>query len=194
MSVLVHGAAGGIGSAALQISTILGARAIGIVSREEKIDHCTALGAVAVINRTTENITERVMALTDGKGVDRVLDLVGGAMAAVNIAASARGGHIVQVSTLEGGTASVPLRQMMAKELTLSGSTLRPQTAATKAAIANRIRTDLLPGLFAPGSKRPAVTTFALEKAADAHAMMETRRHIGKLILTTAFGAGESTT
>ncbi len=194
MTVLVHGAAGGIGSAALQISTILGAKPIGVVSQAEKVEHCKALGAVAVINRLTENIAERVMDITGGKGVDRVVDLVGGDMAAINIAASARGGHIVQVSTLEGSTASVPLRQMMARDLTLSGSTLRPQSAATKAAIASRIRNDLLPTLFGPSGKRPTITTFTLEKAADAHATMESRRHVGKLILLTAFGAGESPT
>jgi NADPH:quinone reductase len=192
MTVLVHGAAGGIGGAAIQIAKILGARAIAVVSDEDKADYCADLGAVAAIDRTRENIAQRVMALTEGHGADRVLDLVGGPMAAVNIAASARGGHIVQVSTLEGGNADVPLRQMMARELTLSGSTLRPQSAATKAAIADRIRTDLLPALAAPGWIRPEITLFPLERAADAHALMESRRHRGKLVLVSAFGAGEN--
>lgn len=190
MSVLVHGGAGGIGSAAIIISTLLGARAIAVVSDAAKADYCLALGAIGVIDRTSEDIAERALVLTDGRGADRVVDLVGGDMAAINVAASAKGGHIVQVSTLEGGTASVPLRLMMAKDLTLSGSTLRPQSAATKAAIAARIRTDLLPALSAPGAMRPAVTTFPLERASDAHRLMESRGHRGKLVLMTAFGSG----
>ena len=188
MSVLVHGGAGGIGGAAIQICSIIGARAIAVVSDPAKAEYCAALGAIASIDRTREDIAERVMALTDRHGADRVVDVVGGAMAAVNIAASARAGHIVQISTLEGGTASVNLRQMMAKDLTLSGSTLRPQPAAAKAAIARRIHADFLPALAAPGFPRPAITRFALDEAAAAHAFMESRRHRGKLILQTAFG------
>jgi NADPH2:quinone reductase len=192
MTVLVHGASGGIGGAAIQIAGILGARAIAIVSDEDKADYCQELGAVASIDRTRENIAERVMALTEGRGADRVVDLMGGAMTAVNVAASARGGHIVQIATLEGASPAVPLRQMMAKDLTLSGSTLRPQSSATKAAIAARIRADLLPALQSPGWVKPEVRSFALEQASDAHALMESRRHRGKLVLLTAFGRGET--
>ncbi len=191
MTVLVHGGAGGIGGAAIQICSILGARAIAVVSSADKADYCAELGAIATIDRTRESITERVMALTDGHGADRVVDLIGGALTAVNIAASARGGHIVQVSTLEGANATVPLRTMMARNLTLSGSTLRPQSAATKAAIAARIRADFLPALSAPGWIKPDIADFPLVEAARAHAEMESRRHRGKLVLVTAFGAGE---
>lgn len=192
MTVLVHGGAGGIGGAAIRICSIVGARAIAVVSSADKADYCENIGAFATIDRTRENIADRVMELTGGHGADRVVDLVGGALAAVNIAASARGGHILQVSTLEGANATVPLRAMMAKDLTLSGSTLRPQSAATKAAIAERIRSDLLPALAAPGWTKPQVTTFPLEEAARAHAEMESRHHRGKLVLVTAFGAGEN--
>jgi NADPH2:quinone reductase len=191
MTVLVHGAAGGIGGAAIQICSIIGARAIAVVSNQDKADYCDRLGAIAAIDRTRQNIVEQVMALTDGHGADRVVDLVGGALTAVNIAASARGGHIVQVSTLEGADANVPLRTMMARDLTLSGSTLRPQSAATKAAIAARIRTDFLPALARPDWIKPEIATYPLEQAGRAHAEMETRHHRGKLILVTAFGAGE---
>lgn len=186
MTVLVHGASGGIGGAAIQIATLLGAKAIGITSSAEKADYALALGAVATIDRR-EDIAVRVQSLTQGKGVDRVVDLVGGEMAAVNIAASARNGHIVLISTLEGGTAAVPLRQMMAKGLTLSGSTLRPQSSDTKAAIAQRLAA-LLPALSVPGWRKPDITRFALEDAAAAHATMEAHSHIGKLVLVTPFG------
>ena len=193
MHVLVHGGAGGIGGAAIQICSIIGAHAIAVVSDADKADYCGRLGAIATIDRTRENIADRVMTLTDGHGADRVVDLIGGALTAVNIAASARGGHIVQVSTLEGASATVPLRTMMAKDLTLSGSTLRPQTAATKAAIAAYIRDNFLAPLSSPGWIKPGIASFPLAEAARAHAEMEGRRHRGKLILATAFGAAEPT-
>jgi NADPH2:quinone reductase len=189
MTVLVHGAAGGIGGAAIQIATILGARAIAVVSSPAKADYARRLGAIATIDHNSEDIVAGVLALTGGTGVDRVLDIIGGPMAERNFAASARGGHIVQVSTLDGASASISLRAIMAKQLTLSGSTLRPQTPATKAAIADRIRADLLPALSRPGFVKPAVTSFPLEAAVEAHRAMEARSHVGKIVLETAFGA-----
>lgn len=183
MVVLAHGAAGGIGGAAIQIATILGAQAIGVVSNQAKAEHARRLGAAATIDYTSEDVAERALALTDGRGVDRVVDIVGGAMAEKNIAACARGGHIVQVSTLDGASASISLRQIMAKQLTLSGSTLRPQTASTKAAIAARIARDLLPSLNRPGFVRQLVTRFPLADAAGAHRAMEGRSHLGKIVL-----------
>lgn len=189
MTVLVHGAAGGIGGAAIQIATIVGARAIAVVSSPAKAEYATRLGAVATIDYTAQDIAATAIELTDGKGVDRVLDIIGGAMAQTNIAAAARGGHIVQVSTLDGADARISLRAMMAKQLTLSGSTLRPQTAATKAAIASHLRAHLLPALATPGFPRPKITSFPLADAAAAHRAMEARGHIGKLVLVTPFGA-----
>jgi len=189
MHVLVHGASGGIGGAAIQICAIAGARAIAVVSSPEKAAYCRQLGAVATIERTREDLVERVMALTGDKGADRVVDLLGGATAPINIALSARRGHIVQIATLESATASLSLRAMMAKELTLSGSTLRPQDAATKAAIAARFARDFLPALGRPDWIRPKIERFALDDAAAAHRRMESRSHTGKMVLVTAFGA-----
>ncbi|MCS6760626.1 MAG: NAD(P)H-quinone oxidoreductase [Candidatus Devosia symbiotica] len=188
MSVLVHGAAGGIGGAAIQIVTILGARAIAVVSSAAKAAYALRLGAVATIDSTIEDIAARTLELTDGAGVDRVLDIIGGAMTQTNLVASARAGHIVQVSTLDGANASISLRTMMARQLTLSGSTLRLQTAATKAAIASHIRSHLLPALEAPGFTKPMITSFPIGVAAEAHRHMEARGHIGKLVLVTPFG------
>lgn len=189
MTVLVHGAAGGIGGAAIQIATILGSKAIGVISSPDKAAYARQLGAIATIDYTREDVATRALGLTGGKGVDRVVDIIGGPMTEKNIAACARGAHIVQVSTLDGATAPVSLRTIMAKQLTLSGSTLRPQTPETKAAIADRIRTDLLPALSAPGFVKPAVTTFAINDAAGAHRAMEARQHVGKIVLVTEFGA-----
>ncbi len=191
MTVLAHGASGGIGGAVIQIATLLGARAIGVVSSPEKAAYARRLGAFATIDYTREDIALKARELTDGRGVDRVVDVVGGAMAAINVAACARGGHILQVSTLGGGKASLPLREMMAREITLSGSTLRPQTSATKAAIAARIGADLLPGLSRPDFEKPEIRVFPLAEAAAAHAAMEARGHWGKLVLVTDFGAQE---
>jgi NADPH2:quinone reductase len=189
MTLLVHGAAGGIGGAAIQIATILGAQAIGVVSSPAKADYARDLGAIATIDYTSEEVGARAFELTGGKGVDRVVDIIGGAMTAQNIAASARGGHIVQVSTLDGANAEISLRTIMAKQLTLSGSTLRPQTPATKAAIADHIRAHLLPALATSGFVKPAVTTFPIGDAAGAHRAMEARNHLGKIVLVTPFGA-----
>ena len=194
MVVLVHGGSGGIGGAAIQICSIIGARAIAVVSDDSKGRYCLSLGATAYIERGREDIAARVRELSGGRGADRVVDIIGGAMAAVNVAAAAPGGHIVQVSTLEGGNASVPLRQIMAKGLTLSGSTLRPQSSAVKAVIATHIRAHFLAALAAPGWPRPQITCFALDAARAAHEMMESRSHRGKLILLTGFGANESGT
>lgn len=189
MCVLVHGAAGGIGGAAIQIASIVGATAIGVVSSPEKAGYARSLGAVATIDYTSENVGERALALTDGRGVDRVVDIIGGAMTEHNIAASAKGGHILQVSTLDGASVKLSLRTIMAKQLTLSGSTLRPQSATTKAAIASHISTHLLPALSAPGFIRPTVASFAIADAADAHRAMEARTHLGKIVLVSAFGS-----
>lgn len=189
MTVLVHGASGGIGGAAIQIASLLGARPIAVISSTAKADYARGLGAIATIDHTTQELVAQVMALTDGRGVDRVLDIIGGAMAEKNVAASARGGHIVQVSTLDGGKASLPLNLIMAKQLTLSGSTLRPQTPETKAAIAQRIRTDLLPALSRAGCIKPAITTVPLAEAPEAHRLMEARTHLGKIVLLTPYGA-----
>ena len=188
MTVLVHGAAGGVGSAAIQIARILGARSIAVVSSTTKADYAKRLGAFASIDYTSQDIAALSLELTNGKGVDRVVDIVGGTMTEKNIAACAKGGHIVQVSTLDGASAKLSLRTMMAKQLTLSGSTLRPQSRPTKAAIASCIRTDLLPALSAPGFVKPTVASFPLAQAADAHRLMESRAHIGKVVLVTAFG------
>ncbi|MBU1305295.1 MAG: NAD(P)H-quinone oxidoreductase [Alphaproteobacteria bacterium] len=191
MTVLVHGAAGGIGSAAIQIASVLGAQTIAVVSSPAKADYARSLGAMATIDYTAEDVSARCLEITLGKGVDRVVDIVGGAMAEHNIAASAQGGHIVQVSTLDGSTAPVSLRTIMAKQLTLSGSTLRPQSSTTKAAIASHIRRHLLPALSSHGFTRQIVTAYPFSAAGRAHAAMEARAHIGKLVLVTPFGASQ---
>jgi NADPH2:quinone reductase len=192
MSVLVHGAAGGIGGAALQLSRHYGARPIGIVSSPERAAYATSLGAVATIDRKTEDFAERTLALTEGKGADRVVELVGGGTLGQSIRASARFGHIVQVATLGGSEATIDVRRLMASQLTLSGSTLRPQTPAVKAAIAARLRAEVWPALEDGRIRRPRTRALPLAEAARGHALMEDPVSYGKIVLLTVWGADET--
>lgn len=188
MWVLIHGAAGGIGGAAIQICRLYGARPIAVVSSQAKADYARALGAEAVIDHAQEDFVERARALTEGRGVDRVLDMVGGDYLARNMAASARGGHIVQIAALDQAKSEISAGQLVMKWLTLSGSTLRPQDAASKAAIAASLRHEVWPALADGRIRPPRLRVGALEDAALAHAAMEDRASFGKIVLRTAFG------
>lgn len=188
MSVLVTGAAGGLGGAAIQIAKILGADPIAVVSSTTKANYVIALGARAVIRRDTEDFAARIRELTDGKGVDRALDMVGGEVTPLLVESLARFGHLVVVATLAGPRAQLPLSRILGNQLTVSGSTLRPQTPETKAAIARHLRTQLWPALSDPALPRPKLTRFSLARAADAHRAMEEPGHYGKMILLTDFG------
>jgi putative PIG3 family NAD(P)H quinone oxidoreductase len=186
MTVLITGAAGGLGGAAVQIARILGAEPIAIVGSAEKADYVRTLGATAVIRHDTEDVVARTLELTNGRGADRVLDMLGGQATARHIDASAPYGHIVQVATLGGRDAQVPLGKLMAKQLTLSGSTLRPQPPETKAAIAAHLHEHIWPALGDPAFPRPKIRRFALAQAADAHRALEDRTHYGKIVLVTS--------
>jgi NADPH2:quinone reductase len=168
MSVLVTGAAGGLGGAAIQIARILGAEPIALVGSAEKADYVRTLGATAIIRHDIEDVVGRARELTGGRGADRILDMLGGAATARHIDAAALFGHIVQVATLTDRNAQVPLNKLMAKQLTLSGSTLRPQSPETKAAIAAHLRQHIWPALDDATFPRPKIRRFALAQAADA--------------------------
>lgn len=185
MSVLVTGAAGGIGGAAIQISKLLGATPIALVSSAEKAAYALGLGAHAAIRHDSEDVAARVRELTGGKGVDRIVDMIGGATTRRNVELLARFGHLVQVSTLGERNADIPLNRLVANQLTLSGSTLRPQTAETKAAIVAHLRQHFWPALADPALPRPKIRRFALAEAADAHRAMAERGHYGKIVLLT---------
>jgi NADPH2:quinone reductase len=185
MTVLITGAAGGLGGAAIQIARILGAEPIAIVGSAQKADYVLGLGAAAVIRHDIEDVVARTRELTGGRGADRILDMLGGEATARHIDAAAPFGHIVQVATLGGRTAVVPLNKLMARQLTLSGSTLRPQAPETKVAIAAHLRQHIWPALSDPALPRPQIRRFALAQAPDAHRAMEDRRHLGKIVLLT---------
>ena len=189
--VLIHGASGGIGGAAILASRCLGARPIAIVSDAEKADYVLGLGAEAVINRRSEDIVARTLALTGGRGAERIVDIVGGEALNLDIEAAARHGHIVLISTQAGGRAEINANRLLMKQLTLSGSTLRPQSRETKAAIAGVLEARIWPGLARGRAPVPRIRAVPLEAAARAHVELESGRAYGKLILLSAYGAAE---
>lgn len=188
LHVLIHGAAGGIGGAAIQISRLYGARPIAVVSSAEKAAYARNLGAVATIDHSVEDFVSRTMELTDGHGADRILDMVGGDYLPRNIEASARGGHIVQVAAMAGKLSEISAGKIVMKWLTISGSTLRPQPAEVKAAIARSLLQEVWPALEGGRIVRPRIRAWPLEQAAAAHAAMEQRANYGKIILVTEYG------
>lgn len=188
MDVLIHGAAGGVGGAAIQISKLLGARPIAVVSNAEKARYAQSLGASAVINHTSEDFVARTRELTNGKGADRIIEMQGGETLTRDIEAAARGAHIVLVAAMSGTPSSISAGKLVAKWLTLSGSTLRPQSGATKAAIAARLRQEIWPALEDGRIVRPRIRVVPLAEAPKAHVAMERRDNYGKLLLMTGFG------
>jgi NADPH2:quinone reductase len=188
MTVLIHGAAGGVGGTAIQIARVLGAHPIGVVSDAVKAAYARSLGAIETIIHTSEDFVARTRELTGGKGADRIVDMAGGETLARNIEAAARSAHIVCVASISAEASAIHAGRIVGKWLTISGSTLRPQSMETKAAIARRLRADLWPALEDGRIVPPRTRALPLEHAASAHAEMEKREHYGKLILLTGFG------
>ena len=183
-SLLVQGGSSGIGVAAIQIAHALGHRVFATAGSPEKCTACERLGAERAVNYKTEDFVEVVKAATDGRGVDVVLDMVGGEYVPRELSLLAEDGRLVMIATLGGAKAQVNLREIMAKRLVLTGSTLRPRPVAFKGAIARALRERVWP-LIESGSVRPVVyRTFPLERADDAHRLMESGEHIGKIVLT----------
>lgn len=181
---LVHGGSSGIGTAAIQLARAFGARVLTTAGSDEKCAACRRLGADVAINYRTQDFVAVVKKDTNGRGADLILDMVGGEYFQKNAEALAVEGRLVQISTQSGGKVEFDFRVMMAKRLTLTGSTLRPLSVAQKGAIARELREQVWP-LLESGQVRPVVdTTFPLAQAADAHRHMESSRHIGKILLT----------
>ena len=183
-TVLIHGGSGGIGTAAIQIARAFGARVLTTARTAEKCAFCEELGAERAINYRDEDFVAVAKELTGGRGVELILDMVGGEYLARNIRALAVEGRLVQIAVQAGAEATIPLGLLMVKRLVLTGSTLRPRTVAQKGAIAEALRARVWP-LLAAGSLRPIIhSTFELDRAAEAHALMESSAHIGKIVLT----------
>lgn len=183
-SLLVHGGASGIGTTAIQLAKALGARVFVTAGSAEKCRACEELGADRAIDYTQEDFAEVVKSATDGKGVDVVLDIVGGDYIPRSIGCMAVEGRHVSIAFLRGGKVTVNFFQVMVKRLTLTGSTLRARSVADKAAIAAALKEQVWP-LFAQGRLRPVVqSVFPLERVAEAHSLMESNRLVGKIALT----------
>jgi NADPH2:quinone reductase len=183
-SFLIHGGSSGIGTTAIQLAREFGARVLTTVGNAEKARVCTDLGAERVINYRDEDFVQVVKELTEGRGVDVILDMVGGSYIERNIEALAVEGRLVQIAFLEASKAEVDFLPVMIKRLTLTGSTLRPRSVAQKAEIAAELREKVWP-LIEAGRVKPLIhKTFLLAEAAAAHALMESSTHIGKILLT----------
>ena len=181
---LVHGGSSGIGTAAIQMAKAFGARVFATAGSAEKCAACEALGAERAINYHDEDFVQVVKAATGKKGADVVLDMVGGDYIQRNISALAPDGRLCYIAFLGGSKAAVDLMPMMLKRITISGSTLRARPVDFKGAIAQNLRDKVWPKIEA-GEIKPVVhATFPLAEAADAHRLMESSAHIGKIALT----------
>lgn len=182
-SLLVQGGTSGIGVTAIQLAAQLGHRVFATAGSDEKCRACEALGAERGINYRSEDFVAVVRQLTDGKGVDVILDMVAGDYVSREIECLADDGRLLTIATLGGGKAQVDMGQVLRRRLTITGSTLRPRSLQFKAAIARRLHGVVWPLLEAGRLKPMLFKTFALGEAAAAHRLMESSQHIGKIVL-----------
>ncbi len=184
-TVLIHGGTSGIGTTAIQLATVWGARVFATAGTHAKARFCESLGAARGIDYRTEDFVEVMKLATDGRGADVILDIVAGTYVQRNIEAAAVDGKIVVIAIQGGARAEIKMNQLMMKRLTLTGSTLRPRTLQQKAAVAEGVRRNVWP-LLATRRVRPIIhATFPLADAAEAHRLMESSNHVGKIVLTT---------
>ena len=177
---LVHGGSSGIGTTAIQLARAFGARVFTTAGSDEKCAACLALGAEQAINYRDADFVEIIRAMG---GADIILDMVGGSYMQRNIKALANDGRLVQIAFLQGPKAELNMIEVMTRRLTMTGSTLRPQSDIAKAKIADQLRNKVWP-LLTAGIVAPVMDQeFALADAADAHRRMETSEHIGKIVL-----------
>ncbi|HSL23173.1 MAG TPA: NAD(P)H-quinone oxidoreductase [Vicinamibacterales bacterium] len=182
-TLLVHGGTSGIGTTAIQLARSFGARAIATAGSDEKCAACVRIGAEGAINYRTEDFVERVRELTSGRGADVILDIVGGEYFGRNIEALALEGRLVLIGLMGGARAEVNLVPVLQRRLTITGSTLRARRVEEKGRLAREVEQHVWP-LLASGAVKPVVhATFPLEAAAEAHRLLESSAHVGKLVL-----------
>ncbi len=182
-SLLVHGGTSGIGTTAIQMAVAFGARVFATAGSDEKCAACVALGADIAVNYREQDFVQVLKTATDSRGIDVILDMVGGDYIARNIELAAMDGRIVSIAFLNGSKAEIDFMDVMLKRLTVTGSTLRPRSPEEKAGIAARLLEVVWP-LIERGEIRPQIArTFPLEEAAAAHKLMEGSSHIGKIML-----------
>jgi NADPH2:quinone reductase len=183
-SFLVHGGSSGIGTTAIQLAAAFGAKVFCTVGSDDKRQACEALGAARAINYRHEDFVAVIRDQTGGKGVDLILDMVGGDYVGRNLEALAIEGRLVQIAWLAGAKVRANFAPLMLKRLSWTGSTLRPRTVEQKAAIARELEARVWP-LIAEGRVKPLIhATFPLAEASKAHELMESSAHIGKIVLT----------
>ncbi|MEA2999894.1 MAG: NADPH:quinone reductase [Sphingomonadales bacterium] len=182
-TVLVHGGTSGIGTTAILLGRLFGLNIIVTAGSPEKCVRALEIGAAYAIDYKAEDFVEATWRLTEGRGVDIVLDMVGGDYVPRNLECLAEEGRHVSIAVQRGATAEIPIWQVMAKRLTLTGSTLRARSAEFKSALAAELRDKVWPRLGA-GEARPVIDSlFPLDRAADAHRRMESGEHVGKIVL-----------
>ena len=183
-TLLIQGGTSGIGVTAIQMAKALGARVIVTAGSDEKCAACLALGADHAINYKTQDFVRAVADLTDGQGVNVVLDMVAGAYVARELDCLAEDGRLVIIAVQGGVKAEINAGMVLRRRLTITGSTLRPRPVAFKGAIARSLRERVWP-LLSSGTIKPVIhQVFPAEQAAAAHELMESNRHIGKLVLS----------
>ena len=183
-SLLVHGGSSGVGTIAIQMAHAFGARVFATAGSAEKCRACEQLGAERAINYRSEDFGAVIMQVTDGRGVDVILDIVGGPYFARNLASLALEGRLVQIAVLHGATAEINLVRLLRQRLTITGSTLRARTVEEKSSIASVLEREVWP-LLEAGRIRPVIhSKVPLTQAAEAHRLMESGSHIGKILLT----------
>jgi NADPH:quinone reductase len=182
--VLIHGGTSGIGTTAIQLAHQWGAKVFATAGSEQKARACEKLGAVRGIDYHKEDFVEVIRAETKGYGIDITLDMVAGSYTQRNLDIAALEGRVVTISLLGGSRAEINMGMILTKRLTLTGSTLRSRTVAQKAAVADAVREHVWP-LLVDRRVRPIIyATFPLAEASEAHRLMETSNHIGKIVLT----------
>ncbi|RFU43807.1 NAD(P)H-quinone oxidoreductase [Paraburkholderia sp. DHOC27] len=183
-TLLVQGGSSGIGVTAIQIAHALGFRVFATAGTDEKCRACEALGAERAINYKSEDFVEVIKSLTNDRGVDVILDMVGGNYVPRELTALADGGRIVMIATLGGVKAELNLAEILRRRLTLTGSTLRPRPVEFKAKIAAQLKERVWPHLEDGRIKPVIYKVFPAAQAAEAHALMESSTHVGKIMLS----------
>ncbi len=187
-TALFHGGSSGIGTTAIQLAAARGARVLATAGSDEKCRACERLGAERAINYRTEDFVDVIKHLTSARGVDLILDIVGGDYIARDLAALAIEGRLVVIGFMGGDTATIDFRRVLGRRLTITGSTLRPRSVEEKGQIAAALRREVWP-LLDSGKVTPVIDrTFPLEDAAAAHRLMESGEHVGKIVLIAGSG------
>jgi NADPH2:quinone reductase len=189
-SLLVQGGSSGIGVTAIQLAHAFGHRVFATAGSDEKCRQCEVLGAERAINYRNEDFVEVIKQVSGGRGVDVILDMVGGEYVQRELACLADDGRLSLIAFLGGSKANLDMSDILRRRLTITGSTLRPRTVEFKGAVARELREKVWP-LIDAGRIRPVIyRTFGLEQASEAHALMETSTHVGKILLTVESGPG----